>query len=236
MKALNILVVLVFLVQNSFGQVKLPPIKSEIKMSDDGVETVFPVITMISFNTVGEIMDVKAGISISFQNFQSNQTQILKQSLEEHDDCGKRLKLTGSNFSEERGLAFLTVNLRYEQWVCAFGGTTCLVRQSGKIKIKLTPQIENSTLFVRSEVVDVEANGALGSLLDNDSFKREFVKLIGLDDRLEAALPKELSSLNPDFGSFNFSTSQGVIFLMAEAIMHLTGTQLSLLMAIGNDD
>lgn len=205
-------------------------------MSDDGVETVFPVITMISFNTVGEIMDVKAGISISFQNFQSNQTQILKQSLEEHDDCGKRLKLTGSNFSEERGLAFLTVNLRYEQWVCAFGGTTCLVRQSGKIKIKLTPQIENSTLFVRSEVVDVEANGALGSLLDNDSFKREFVKLIGLDDRLEAALPKELSSLNPDFGSFNFSTSQGVIFLMAEAIMHLTGTQLSLLMAIGNDD
>lgn len=205
-------------------------------MSDDGVETVFPMKTLISFKTEGEVMDVQAKVSISFQNFQRNQTQILKNSLEEHDDCGDQLKVTDSKFYEHNGLSFLTISFKFEQRACAFGGSTRLFEQSGKIKVKLTPEIQNASLLIRSEVVDVEADGLLGSLLDNDSFKKEVIELIGLDDRFEAELPEELASLNPDFQSFNFSTLEQVIYLSAQANMQLSGSQLALLLTLGKDD
>jgi len=134
----------------------------------------------------------------------------------------------------------LTIRGHYERWGCVdwplgLGrAKTRLLEQNGSTIVALTPQIQDGQMIsLNSEILSLEADGLLKSLLSDDVIGPPLRKLIvdaiqpALGRSLRVALPADLKGSNPVFTSARFvDLGEGKLGLRAEGRLGLSADKV----------
>ena len=146
-------------------------------------------------------------------------TEILRKQVNVYDECGERLNVERAHFNYvQKGNIGLKVKLHYEKWECAkiFDERikTRLLEQSGSIQIEIIPKIKNRGVDFLLKVIDVNANGVLGALMEHSSHVRQ--KII---KTIEEKLPNSLgTSLTQEFKDIDVLEISQVRFVSGPAL------------------
>jgi hypothetical protein len=141
-------------------------------------------------------------------------TEILRKQVNAYDECGERLNVKKAHFNYvQKGNIGLKVKLHYEKWECeeilSKRIKTRLFEQSGSIQIEITPKIKQRGVNFLLKVIDVDANGVLGTLIEHSSNVRQ--KII---KTVENKLPNSLgTSLTQEFKDLDVLEIRQVRFI-----------------------
>jgi hypothetical protein len=179
---------------------RIPPLSTTVNLDEQPLRiTVSGTIATAPAPQKAE--SVQVNLQADLSDLQAHITELLRAHLNQSNRCGLRLNLEHADIMPRAPDALLTARVHAEKYVCAKAlgrqMITKLISGEGTIAVRLTPTIENSeTLKLAGDVVSVQADGALGDLLQSEptgSWLREKMR-----DSLAENLQKSLSKLKAD--------------------------------------
>ncbi|MDR3718834.1 MAG: hypothetical protein P4K98_08530 [Bryobacteraceae bacterium] len=179
---------------------RIPPLSTTVNLDEQPLRlTVSGTIATAPGPQKAE--SVQVNLQADLSDLQAHITELLRAHLNQSNRCGLRLNLEHAELAPRAPDALLTARVHVEKYVCAKAlgrqMITKLIAGEGTVTVRLTPTIENSeTLRLAGEVVSVQADGALGDLLQSEptgSWLREKMR-----DSLADTLQKSLSKLKAD--------------------------------------
>ena len=210
-------------------------LNSKFSLTTKGIKVEIPIIGDANVNIPkpDEAKVLLVG-QAKLNNLESNLLPILKRSLDYYDECGDRLSVNGAKFgSFYNGSAIAEINFRFEKWICERilwdDLKTRLLSQSGSVFAKITPEISGRVIHFQTHIIDVNADGILGSLLEeNSSLREEIIELLNheLPQGIQAPVFKELDNIQTlEPRSINFIPGPSLEFkiFMEDELSILTG-------------
>jgi hypothetical protein len=177
--------------QPGVGPISIPPVKAAVQVDGTPLEiTAWGEVSMPSRD------NLQAALTADLSDLQKNLTALLRSQLDRSDRCGERLAVASATLVPAPPAALLSVNVHYERWACAkvFGKdvTKRLVGGNGAIQARLTLSSAAEGIAVASEVQKIDADGALGELLQSGSLGASLREKIARS--IESAIRKSVNS------------------------------------------
>jgi hypothetical protein len=172
---------------------KIPAVKIPIKIKDQTIIiTASGTLSMVRHDHELNIFNME--LTADLAELQQNLTPLLAAQLNKDEPCGQRITIQNATLIPAEPAAIATVQLHFEQWVCAklFGKEQVkkLISGNATIPMKLTPAIDKDAteLHLVPELGQIEADGSLGQLLKSDLLGDSIRDKI--HDAIQAALQK----------------------------------------------
>jgi hypothetical protein len=215
------------------AQLKIPPIKTSIKLDQQQVEiTLWGTLSPQPTGTVALALTVDLG------DFQEHITPVLSTQLKRDDRCGDRLSVDRATIVPSPPSSLLTANVNFERFGCvkAFGKQISkrLLGGHAVIEVNLTPVLEENDIALTAEIKKIDADGSLGDVLRSDSVGDSIREKIS--SAVESAIQKLTnlkSTLPPTIGNaLSIETVQfadggaGRLWLTIAAEVRLSADQL----------
>ncbi len=179
---------------------QIPPLSTTVNIDEQPLRITVSG-TIVTAAAPQRHESVQVNLRTDLSDLQAHVTELLRTHLNQSNRCGLRLNLEHAELSPRAPDAMLTARFHAEKYVCAKAlgrqMTTKLISGEGTVTVRLTPTIENSdALKLTGEVVSVQAEGAMGELLQSEPagpLIREKMR-----DALADTLQKSLSKLKAD--------------------------------------
>ena len=136
---------------------------------------------------LGDALDVRADITVSLADLQSQIAAIVQKKMNRDDDCNEKLRVNTVDLRATPPIATLAAAAHYEKWACAMGIKTRLFEQNGDVRLAVVPVVEPDTIRVTFTLLSVDADGALGGLLRDEIFGAWLL------DQLRGLIPKNVT-------------------------------------------
>jgi len=150
------------------AQLKIPPVKTSIKLDQQQVEITF--WGTLSPQPSGSFA---LALTVDLGDFQEHLTPVLSAQLAKSDRCGDRLSVGRAAIAPTAPSSLLTANVNFERFGCvkAFGKQISKRLLGGRavVEVNLTPAVEENDIALTAEVRKIDADGSLGEVLRSDS-------------------------------------------------------------------
>jgi hypothetical protein len=150
------------------AQLKIPPIKTSIKLDQQEIE-----ITLSGTLSPQPTGTFALALTVDLGDFQEHLTQVLSAQLKREDRCGDRLSVERATIMPSPPSSLLTANVNFERFACvkAFGKQISkrLLGGHAVIEVNLTPVLEENDIALTAEIKKIDADGSLGDVLRSDS-------------------------------------------------------------------
>ncbi len=212
---------------------KIPPVKTSIKLDQQQVE-----ITLWGTLSPKPSGNFALALTVDLGDFQEHLRPVLSAQLAKSDRCGDRLSVERAAIMPSAPSSLLTANVNFERFACvkAFGKQIAkrLLGGHAVIEVDLTPVLEENDIALNAEVRKIDADGSLGDVLRSDSVGDSIREKIS--SAVESAIQKLTnlkSMLPPGIGNaVSIETVQfadggaGRLWLTIAAEVRLTADQL----------
>jgi hypothetical protein len=154
--------------QTDNATLKIPPIKTSIKLDQQQVE-----ITLSGTLSPKPSGNFALALTVDLGDFQEHLTTVLSAQLKRDDRCGDRLSVDRATIAPSAPSSLLTANVNFERFACvkAFGKQIAkrLLGGHAVIEVNLTPVLEENDVALTAEIKKIDADGSLGDVLRSDS-------------------------------------------------------------------
>ena len=96
---------------------------------------------------------------VDLSDLQQNISEAMRAQLNQNNRCGVRLSVQQASLGGIAPASSLFLRLHFERWSCSANYE--LAEGDGKVEIKLTPAVENSTFHIAAEWKKIDATGML---------------------------------------------------------------------------
>jgi hypothetical protein len=209
--------------------VSIPPFEVTVELNGQPLR-----ITLSGTLTAGAVAQKQQQIQVDaladLSDFQQHITEVLRPGVNQNNRCGLRMTLESAELTPSAPDALLTARVHAEKYACAKAlgrqMVTRLIGGDGTVTVRLTPQPDGGeSLKLAGEVVSVQADGALGDLLQSEPagpMLREKLR-----DGLAGALQKSLNKLKAELPG----ALRGLAAVRSAHFENLAGGHLGLALA-----
>lgn len=215
----------------------LPPVKD---LADVGSHIIAVIASGVLSQTEaqGNLRTFRLDSNLDLTDLQQNVTAIMNAQLRDNSSCGERLALRSANILPAPPASLLMLQLHFERWLCAGGGSpTELAESDGAVEVKVTPSVQNSALSMAAAFSRIDAKGMMADDLRSgdlgDDLRDKVAKALLLAVRsgsvFKTSLPQSLQS-TATLQSAKFQDGgAGILRMVLSGQVQLSNEQATLL-------
>lgn len=215
----------------------LPPVKD---LADVGSHIIAVIASGVLSQTEaqGNLRTFRLDSNLDLTDLQQNVTAIMNAQLRDNSSCGERLALRSANILPAPPASLLMLQLHFERWLCAGGGSpTELAESDGAVEVKVTPSVQNSALSMAAAFSRIDAKGMMaddlrsGDLGDDlrDKVAKALLLAVQSGSVFKTSLPQSLQS-TATLQSAKFQDGgAGILRMVLSGQVQLSNEQATLL-------